>query len=536
MLSNKGNVFAKLGKYNEAIKYFEAALKIKPDFATSYLNIGSTYMEMKKFEEASENLRKAREIYSNEGNTELSNKVQMYETWANNTSLLMSKLNPLDERFLNILKTSHIKDLKDQSEKVSKEIEDIVEFFKNLALPNDAKEFLNSKRICFTILNRIIKLEDVNFYELQEARNTFKKWNLENFIIAVNSIEIFFQKIRKYDSIEEIPEEEQKDLLVSLRNIQILDGILTSELSSKIKGRLSTSKPKFMKREIKVDYISLNSLKCKNFIRICLVPLDFELTKTFPNLIINKEAIKVKIQQALNLAKKNNVNIICFPELSFDKDFLEDVKDIDDLIIISGSFYDENFYNKSAIYYNGNIYPVYKINPAPYLEDRIDANNCMKCGNEIKIFFNEEQTLRFTILICIDFYIECWKLFDYEFEGEKGVNLIFVPSFNDDSERFQRTCDTFCENYTSDVLKISNLNTITCIFGRAHKKLIERLKNEGYRKDDEFRYKLCEAFGEMMLTVDLYMQPIEIPTSLTSSSRIKIFKRYNYNSNKWEEI
>ena len=119
-----------------------------------------------------------------------------------------------------------------------------------------------------------------------------------------------------------------------------------------------------------------------------------------------------------------------------------------------------------------------------------------------------------------------------------GVNLIFVPSYKDSKKRFQKTCDTFCENYSTDVIKVSvsNLESITCVFGRSHRALVERLKAEGYREDDTFEYKLCEAYGEMMLIIDLSKKPLERPTPVNSASRIIIVKRYIYKDGNWEEF
>jgi len=160
----------------------------------------------------------------------------------------------------------------------------------------------------------------------------------------------------------------------------------------------------------------------------------------------------------------------------------------------------------------------------------------MKRADEIKIFIFKELDFRFTVLICIDFYSEAWRLFDYEFNGRNGVDMIFVPSYNDRSEYFQKCCDAFCQSYTSDTIKVSNIEGLTCIYGRAHKNLIERMKIEKYRRNDDFTFKLCESFNHMMLIVDLYLKSVEIPTPIDSTPRIIIFKRYKYNNDKWEEF
>ncbi len=300
----------------------------------------------------------------------------------------------------------------------------------------------------------------------------------------------------------------------------------------------SIAKPAFLRKGVKIDAITLSgSVRKEKFLRICLVPLDFELSDKFPYKLKNKEEIFRKIQQSLEIAIKNDVDIICFPELSFDSTFIEHVRKFENVIIICGSFYDDDYYNKCVVIHNQNIYPIYKINPAPNLEDMIDPDKFMKCGNEIVIFIDQDRNLLFSVLICIDFYKERLKPFECEFDGNLGVNLIFVPSYKDNKRRFQKTCDSFVENYSLDVIKVSDTdsNSISCVFGRAHKNLIERLKAEGYREDDQFENKLCEAFGEMILIIELSKHPLKVPNPVDSTSRIKNFKRYVYKDDDWEE-
>jgi hypothetical protein len=78
------------------------------------------------------------------------------------------------------------------------------------------------------------------------------------------------------------------------------------------------------------------------------------------------------------------------------------------------------------------------------------------------------------------------------------------------------------------------MESISCIFGPAHKQLLEMLKNENLRCNDQFKYKLCEASEEMMIIVDLCKTPTHVPTPLGNIPRIKIIQRLIYNNNEWE--
>lgn len=72
--------------------------------------------------------------------------------------------------------------------------------------------------------------------QLKQAKSVFEKWGLDTFIIAVNSLENFIRVLSKYDNIDKIPEEVEKNLLEVLRTSYMLDGRLTTEI---LKGNLS---------------------------------------------------------------------------------------------------------------------------------------------------------------------------------------------------------------------------------------------------------------------------------------------------------
>ncbi|WP_375326568.1 tetratricopeptide repeat protein [Candidatus Tisiphia endosymbiont of Nemotelus uliginosus] len=57
---DKGTVFAKLKKYNEAIENFNLAIKYKPDLAESYQEKGKVLQKLGKVAEATELLNKAK--------------------------------------------------------------------------------------------------------------------------------------------------------------------------------------------------------------------------------------------------------------------------------------------------------------------------------------------------------------------------------------------------------------------------------------------------------------------------------------------
>ena len=87
----------------------------------------------------------------------------------------------------------------------------------------------------------------------------------------------------------------------------------------------------------------------KDWIRVCIVQLDFSLDyypppNKFAHVLKEKDKIKEKVFDALLIAKEKNVDIICFPELSFAKEWVKDIKVLyPEIIIIGGSYYENEF-------------------------------------------------------------------------------------------------------------------------------------------------------------------------------------------------
>jgi len=296
---------------------------------------------------------------------------------------------------------------------------------------------------------------------------------------------------------------------------------------------LALSKNFKTKKEINYKEISI-PISGKNKYRVGLVQLDFNLTKQFPHQLKNKNLIEEKIFKVLEIAKDQKVDMICFPELSFDKDFIEKIKKYDDMIIIGGSYY-ENNYNFCPIIIKGELYSIEKINRSPLLEGEIEFNKGMKTGNEIIIFSTEDKYFRFVILICIDYLQEFEKI--YQFEESKSIKFVFIPSYNPQVNLFQKRAETDCIIKNIDIMYVNAKKYGgTCFIGREHKKYIQRLKDEGYREDDSIEYKLFSAFDyEMILIADINLKNIVVPTPPDATPRFKIVGKYICENGEWQK-
>jgi len=534
--SNKGIALGNLGKYDEEIKCYDEAIKINPNLAEARGNLGITLLNLHKYNEAVTELRKAQELFSMKGAKKDANKAYRYKLFAINSSKLIYKLKPLDEEFINSLGSQCLIELRENSLRISKDIEGVIEEFKKRELPKDAMRLLVSKASCFTALSKTLQFEKVDLKELRHAQDVFEEWDLNTFSMAVGSLTVFIQGINRYRGlrdISKIPKEVEDYLLQFLRASYVLDGKLTEEITGKIKGEPYLARPTSVEKEPEIKRIPISDI-AKDRIRVCLVQLDFLLTKKYPYQLEKKGKMREKILKALEVAKEKEVNIICFPELSFAEEFVSKVKKYRDIIIIGGSFYHDNF-NICPVIINGKDYPVYKIHPSPTLESEIAPGKGMKPGKDIKIFSTKDGKFKFGVLICLDYLEESYRLYKYRNEKE-SINTIFNPSFNPDPGRFQRRADSDCENYHVDLIQVNVKDWGgTCIIGIEHKDIIKRLVNEGYRQNDDIKYKLCEVKGEMMIIVDLSMMDLKVPTPLGAKPRIQIIGCYVYENGCWQQ-
>ena len=126
-------------------------------------------------------------------------------------------------------------------------------------LPRDAYDLLLAKRVCFSALSDTLQFRRVDLEALRKAKKVFEKWHLTTFVMAVNSLENFIYGLSNYKSLDEIPEEVEKQLLQVLASLFVLDGKLTQEIGGKIRGRKHhTFKSKGIEREREPKLIARN--------------------------------------------------------------------------------------------------------------------------------------------------------------------------------------------------------------------------------------------------------------------------------------
>lgn len=295
---------------------------------------------------------------------------------------------------------------------------------------------------------------------------------------------------------------------------------INTEKSLEIKKIVHTSTIK-EKPVPKIETIHISKTQ-KNIIRVAVIQLFFELTKSFPPIVENKIDIKKKIFSGLDFAKQNYVNIVCLPELCLCEEWVPEIKGKYPDMIIIGGFYKENKNICPIIIKSDEDIPCQcKIEPSA-LEDAEKWETGMVSGD--KIYKYETQFGKFVILICRDF-----DRFAHRFR-ESDIDFIFCPAYNDSNKRFHDEANIHVTK-TSSYILIANTGKYggTSIFGKIHKNYFSRLIGEGCKKEHDLDYKLCEVEEkkEEIILADFHLnfKDVRVPTpSDSSKEKISVTK------------
>jgi len=413
-------------------------------------------------------------------------------------------------------------------------------------------DLLNSKEICFTAISNALKFEEMDVKELRKKlrniANFFEDWKLNKLAEGVDCVVRFINEMNviknKYKSLEEITTEEEKYLLSLLQPAYILDGELTEKIT---KGKHFPAKPiekKEIRPKIIYKYIA-DTDEEEEWIRFCLVQLDFSWEylsppKEYGIILKEEDKIKSKVFQALEIAKENRVNVICFPELSFAKKWVNEMSQYKDMIIIGGSYYDEE-YNICPIIINGEcVSPPYKkIQPSP-MENPQSTGRGMKSGNNLFIF--QTKYGRFAVLTCSDYTPEHISLIcNYDIGGRKGVDFIINPRLEKNMLKHQERCNVDCRDYDVSIIQINKAPEgdkygKSCIIAKEHDTLLEKYQKDGIKPEDDIKYKLCQLEGETIMIVDLSRKAPPVDISSKYPGRISVRKVYKYDGRDWKPL
>lgn len=539
---NRGVALGQQSKYDRAMDCLDEAIRIDSSSTEAHANKGITLLNTRRYSEAKDALKTARDLFTSKGRKEDADRAQMYHDMAANAQALNSELTAWDEQFLDSLSSESLQELHDRAVDIYMPLAKLMKSFKKEQLPGDVRELMIAKLECFLALGEALLFREVDLKQLAHARSIFEKWQLHTLVIATNSLDNFIRSLRKYDSLQQIPKEVEEVLLKLLGAWSVLDGKLTDEISAKYRGE-PFGVERGMAREVPAIVHRHIADTEKDWVRFCLVQLDFSIVPKPPAeeygfALKEEHKVKTKVFKALNLAKQNEVDLICYPELSFAKEWVKEIENqYKQMIIVGGSYYDDGYNLCPIIIDGGCVDPPYKKHqPSPF-EDPQTTGRGMRSGNVLYIL--QTKLGRFSVLTCIDYTAQSYRLCRYD---NKGLDFIINPCYDPNIHRFQHRCNSDCEDYDINVIQVNRAPQGgkyggSCIIGKEHDIFLDKLTNEGFKPEDDIKYKLFELEGEAMVIVDLDIRmkapPVTLPLGYGARIRISKDRCFKYQRGEW---
>lgn len=212
------------------------------------------------------------------------------------------------------------------------------------------------------------------------------------------------------------------------------------------------------------------------------------MSESFPPKIKDKETTRDKIFKALDTAQREEVNIVCLPELCMCEEWLSEIENRHfNMIVIAGSYYDEEGHNVCRVIMDSdrNLLPAQlKITPSEF-EDSSICGLGMVPGEKTNIY-DKTPFGKFAVLICRDFG-------NYHDSLRKKADILFVPSYNSANGRFHQHADSHVSDSLAYVV-IANVSKEggTSIFGQMDRQHFPKLVKMGYKQENDQSLKLCE--------------------------------------------
>lgn len=277
----------------------------------------------------------------------------------------------------------------------------------------------------------------------------------------------------------------------------------------------------------------LSPFEKKEWVKIGVIQLDFEINLEFPfkNKSIDGDYIK-KVRKFLEIAEREEVEILLLPELSVNDKVLTELKRYSSkMIIIAGSQYKGNF-NVCSILYDNKSFEINKIHPSKF-EDSPIPKLCMQPGKHLFVLTTSKG--RFSVLICDDFR-------HHGKDVQEVVEMIFVPSYNQNHRNFSDRASVLVEDHHKYVI-IANAAKYgnSGIYGILDKLYLEQLKKEGLISSDAPTYELCslKPGSEAIIVASLNLErtSVEVPTKILHNyANVRDIKVFNFKGNELKNM
>lgn len=536
---SKGFAHFSLNQEEEALQCFNRSIELNSEKVGAFLGRGIIHLNRRCYKESLDDLIKSRGLFQQLKSIDLLTGIDRIIQTAKNAINLIDCLTPLDQEFLNSLQSKSLADFKSKIIELSTKIEAVAKEFRPLILPEDTIELVECKMFCFQAFADLFSKGERNADKLNKTRATFEKWSLDSYLVAIDSIDSLFRVLKKYDSIDAIPPEDEKTIFASILGPAIMvDGELTQDITDRIKETPVYISRTERARQIRVQEIFIEG---KGSVRLKVAIVQFNLSlerrhNPFGYLIPsqNEQEIKTKIFNAINISRDQNADIVCFPELSFKKEWVEEIKGDCENIVICGSYYDDDAYNVCPIIIKGEIWNYKKCHYSIYEEPNGEG---MIRGDILYIF--QTRFGKISVLNCIDFNKEYSKILD------TSVDVIINPRCDADAKYgFQKLSNfqidqangsklpTFFIHINPSHIKLHNKEGGggTSIICCEHKDRLLKYRDDGICPADDIEYKVFEAKDEM-----IYIASLNLDANFLAK-RVKIESLYTLRDTEWEPI
>lgn len=244
----------------------------------------------------------------------------------------------------------------------------------------------------------------------------------------------------------------------------------------------------------------------------------------------NSACLKDSIGSLLNVAQKNNVDVVLMPELAIPESFLPTLFEFskeNDIYIIAGTHYKNvtnGYKSVCPVVLPQGVYFTDKIHPAPAELSSFPGEGLVQ-GDEVLVF-EGTKIGNFAVTICADFLSEGIK----NAIGIENIDVLFLPAFMNHSEMYYARMQNAVENssnglyilYSNFIQNSMSADGKSALFACCDRLYLEQWKERKYT-DLKPLYKVYQMKNDSeyaIFEVDLVNKKPLLPRNLSTKPNV----------------
>ena len=244
----------------------------------------------------------------------------------------------------------------------------------------------------------------------------------------------------------------------------------------------------------------------------------------------NGACLKNSIGSLLNVAQKNNVDVVLMPELAIPESFLPTLFEFskeNDIYIIAGTHYKKvtnGYKSVCPVVLPQGVYFTDKIHPAPAELSSFPGEGLVQ-GDEVLVF-EGTKIGNFAVTICADFLSEEIK----NAIGIENIDVLFLPAFMNHSEMYYARMQNAVENssnglyilYSNFIQNSMSADGKSALFACCDRLYLEQWKERKYT-DLKPLYKVYQMKNDSeyaIFEVDLVNKKPLLPRNLSTKPNV----------------